>query len=345
MNALVVTAPDRALASNISFVADWPDPGPPAPGQARVRTLCSAMNHLDVWVAIGAMGKLEYPRVGGSDACGIVESVGPNVDPAWIGRRVVINAVAYAPENPRPFDGPPAPFTPHTVMGEQTPGTHRAAFLAPITSLQALPDDADPVPAAAFGLTFLTAWSMFNKADIRPGHWLLITGIGGGVALAALSLAKHLGCPVAVTSRHQPKLDRARALGADLCLLDNGEDFSPHIRTWTNKRGVDAAIDSTGKATHLWALRSLCRGGAFVTCGSTSGGDATTDLSAVFWRQLRIIGSTMGSASDFASVCALYRAGFIKPTVDTLLPAPRAHEGYKRLLAADQFGKIVFDWR
>ncbi len=346
MNALVITAPDKSLAGNVRFATDWPDPGPAVPaGEVRVRTLCSAMNHLDVWLAIGAMGKLDYPRVSGCDACGVVESVGAGVDSGWVGRRVVLNAVQYAPDVPRPFDGPPARYTAHALLGEQTHGTHRAAFNAPVASLQAVADDADPVEAAAFGLTSLTAWSMFCKAQLRPGQSVLITGIGGGVALAALRLAKHLGCTLAVTSRHQAKLDRARALGADLCVLDAGADWSGEVRAWTRKRGVDVAIDSTGKATHLWALKSLCRGGAFVACGATSGGDATTDLSAVFWRQLRIIGSTMGSAVEFASVAALFRAGAIRPVVDVVVPAARGMEAYRRLHAGEQFGKIVIDWR
>ncbi len=345
MNALVITAPDKSLSGNVRFAPDWPDPGPPGSGHVRIRTLCSAMNHLDIWLAIGAMGKLEYPRVGGCDVCGTVEAVGPGVDPAWSGKRVVLNAVQYAPEHHRPFDGPPALFTAHSLLGEQTHGTHRAAFVAPVSGLQALADDADPVPAAAFGLTSLTAWSMLRKADVQPGHTVLITGIGGGVALAALALCRHLGCTTIATSRHQSKLDRAKALGATHTVLDTAADWSPLVRDLTAKRGVDIALDSTGKASHLFALRSLCRGGAYLTCGATSGGDATTDLSAVFWRQLRILGSTMGSPAEFASVAALFRAGHIAPVIDTVLPAARGAEAYARLHAADQFGKIVIDWR
>ncbi|MFN0012378.1 MAG: zinc-binding dehydrogenase [Phycisphaerales bacterium] len=345
MNALVITAPDPALAANVAFRTDWPDDAQPPAGHARVRTLCSALNHLDVWVAIGAMGKLPYPRVSGSDACGMVEAVGPGVEPAWVGTKVVLNAVQYAPESPRPFDGPAARFTAHTLLGEQTHGTHRAAFTAPVANLQAVAPDADPAEVAAMGLTFLTAYSMFAKAGIAPGQSVLITGIGGGVALAALKIANYLGCPVAVTSRHQSKLDRAKALGAALCVLDTGADWSGEVRAFTSKRGVDVVIDSVGKATHLSSIKSLCRGGAFVTCGATSGGDATTDLSAVFWRQLRILGSTMGSNSEFAAVVALYRAGAFKPVIDRVFPAAQGLAAFQRLHTAEQFGKIVLDWR
>src|SRR5262249_43405903 len=148
---------------------------------------------------------------------------------------------------------------------------------APIANLQPIGDEQDPAEAAAFGLTFLTAYSMMRgKADLRPGQSVLITGIGGGGALAALAIAKHLACPVCVTSRHQWKLDKARLLGADFGVLDSGGDWSKDVRAWTAKRGVDLAVDSSGKATHLNCIKSLGRGGAYVTPGCTSGPDATT---------------------------------------------------------------------
>ena len=186
---------------------------------------------------------------------------------------------------------------------------------------------------------------MIGKGQLRPGQSVIITGIGGGVATSALAIAKHLGCPTAVTSRHQWKLDRAKELGADHTILDDGKDWSRDIRAWTNKRGVDMAVDSVGKATHLSCIKSLARGGAYVSPGCTTGPDATTDLARLFWNQLRILGSTMGSNDEFHEVAALYRAGHLKPAIDKVFKPADCRAAYERLEAADQFGKIVIDWR
>jgi NADPH:quinone reductase-like Zn-dependent oxidoreductase len=164
------------------------------------------------------------------------------------------------------------------------------------------------------------------------------------VALAALAIAKHLGCGVAVTSRHQWKLDRAKELGADQTVLDEGADWSKEARKWTGGRGFDLAVDSSGKATHLGCIRALARGGAYVTPGCTSGPDATTDLARIFWNQLRLLGSTMGSNAEFAEVAALYRSGALKPVVDSVHKAEQGAEAFARLESGEQFGKVVVEW-
>ena len=218
-------------------------------------------------------------------------------------------------------------------------------FSIPADNLAAIPESIDVADGAAFGLCALTAYSMMvTKARIVPGQSVLITGIGGGVATAALSISKHFSCPVAVTSRHQWKLDKARSLGADLCVLDSGQDWSKEVRAWTGKRGVDLAVDSSGKATHLNCIKSLARGGCYATPGCTSGPDATTDLARIFWNQLRLLGSTMGSNDEFKEVAALFAAGKLKPVVDQVFPVGDAPKAYARLEAAEQFGKIVLKW-
>ncbi|HVU62798.1 MAG TPA: zinc-binding dehydrogenase [Phycisphaerales bacterium] len=347
MKALTIArlaGPGEHLAGNIRLVNDWPDPGQPGPGQVLIRTLAAALNHLDLWVARGVPGlKLDYPRVSGSDACGVVEAVGPGVDPAWVGKRVVLNAAIDVSPPPSAGEPPRTSLAPvYELIGEHRNGTLAEKFLAPVTHIQPVRDDQDPAEAAAFGLTALTAYSMIRtKANLLPGQSVLITGIGGGVACAALTIAKHLGCPVAVTSRHQWKLEKARALGADYGVVDSGQDWSKDIRAWTQNRGVNLAVDSSGKATHIKALKSLARGGAYVTPGCTSGPDATTDLARIFWNQLRILGSTMGTPDEFAEVVSLYRAGALKPVIDGVFPIDRGGEAYARLESSEQFGKIV----
>ncbi|MGQ0629391.1 MAG: zinc-binding dehydrogenase [Phycisphaerales bacterium] len=346
MLAAILTKAGPNPAHNIAIVNDWPEPPAPGPGEAQVRTLASALNHLDLWVGMGTLGaEITFPRVGGSDACGIVESVGPGVDGAWVGRKVIVNAAIARPERRRPDDPPEALAPDFHLLGEQLNGFHCARFNAPAANIAAVDAGADPVEAAGFALTHLTAWSMMiTKAGMRPGQSVLITGIGGGVALAALTIAKRRGCRTIVTSRHAWKLERARELGADHGVLDSGSDWSKEVRTLTGKRGVDLAVDSSGKATHLPCIKSLARGGAYVTPGCTSGADATTDLARIFWNQLRILGSTMGSNGELAQLAAIHRAGYLRAVVDSTFEARDAAKAYARLESAEQFGKVVLRW-
>lgn len=349
MRAITVLKPvaSAAASAQVKLVSDWPEPAAPGPGHAQVRTLASALNHLDLWVVRGVPGlELEYPRISGSDGCGVVERIGAGVDQSWLGRRVVLNAAMARPNSARPDDGPGSTLAPeYELLGEHHHGTMAERFNAPVCNLQPVADGLDPCEAAAFGLTFLTAYSMVvTKARVRAGQWVLVTGIGGGVAVAALMLARHAGCRVIVTSRHQWKLDRAKELGADVAILDQGQDWSKQVREATAKRGVDVAVDSSGKATHIKCIKSLARGGAYVTPGCTSGPDAVTDLARIFWNQLRILGSTMGTPDEFAEVVALYRAGHVRPIVDQVYTPDRCGEAYTRLEAGEQFGKLVVNW-
>ncbi len=347
MNAIVITKQGSPVPPNISFQTDWPDVGEPKPGEVRIRTLASAMNHMDLWVGRGVPGlTLTYPRISGCDACGTIEAVGEGVTDQWIGKRVIVNAATRIPQ-PANIDGvPSSTLAPeYQLIGEHHQGMHAETFLMPADNIAPVPDDCDPFEAAAFGLTTLTAYSMmFTKGQLLPGQLVLITGIGGGVATSALALAKHRGCPTIVTSRHQWKLDKALALGADHAILDAGQDWSKEVRTITHKRGVDMVVDSTGKATHLHCIKSLARGGAYVTPGCTTGPDATTDLARLFWNQLRLLGSTMGSNEEFREVAALFSARKVGAVVDTVFKPQDAAKAWTHLEEGKQFGKLVFDW-
>lgn len=345
MRAIVCTARGTPVSSNISVVNDWPEPSP-GPGEVLIRAEATALNQMDLWVGRGVPGlDLSYPRVSGCDACGIVEAVGKGVDETWVGRRVIINAAIEQPQRIRPGDPPGSTLAPvYELIGEHRSGMLAERFCAPADNLAEV-GDADPVEAAAFGLCALTAYSMMvTKGGLRAGQLVLVTGIGGGVATSALSIAKEWGCSVVVTSRHEEKLEKAAALGADHAVLDRGQDWSRDVRAWTNKRGVDMAVDSSGKATHLNCIRSLARGGTYVTPGATSGPDATTDLARIFWNQLRILGSTMGTNDEFREVTALFRRRRLRPVVDSVHDVKDARKAYERLEAAAQFGKIVIRW-
>ncbi len=347
MKAIVLERQGTPVSGNIRYATDWPEPEAPGKGKVLLRTLASAFNQMDLWVGRGVPGlQLAYPRVSGCDACAEVEAVGEGVDRAWLGRRVIVNAAVAQPERSHPDDPPNSTLRPnYELIGEHHNGMHAEKFIAPVENLAPVNPHQDPADAAAFGLCALTAYSMMvTKGNLRPGQAVLITGIGGGVATSALAIARHFACRVAVTSRHEWKIDRARELGAEFGVLDTGQDWSREVRAWTNKRGVDMAVDSSGKATHLACVKSLSRGGAYVTPGCTSGPDATTDLARLFWNQARFLGSTMGSNDEFREVTALFRAGRLKPVVDKVFSPDHALEAYRRLESAEQFGKVVIKW-
>jgi NADPH:quinone reductase-like Zn-dependent oxidoreductase len=343
MRAIEIHRQGSPVASNVRFVTDRAAPAPAA-GEALVRTEASALNHLDLWVGRGLPGlDTRFPTVTGSDGAGRVEAVGPGVDPAWVGRRVLLNAAILRSGSGHP-DHVDAGEDIH-MIGEHSPGTMAERFTAPVSNLLDI-GDCDPVHATAFGLTHLTAWRMLvTRAQVRPGQIVLITGIGGGVALAALGLCRHLGCRTIVTSRHPEKLERARALGADHAILDDGSDWSKPVRAATGRRGVDVVIDSIGRSALPASIRSLARGGRFVTCGCTSGFEGSLDLARVFWNQLSVLGSTMGTMHEFREVVTLFRSGAVKPVIDSVLAPAEGSMAYARLESGQQFGKVVVDWR
>ncbi|MCA9297183.1 MAG: alcohol dehydrogenase catalytic domain-containing protein, partial [Phycisphaerales bacterium] len=231
MKAAAIHQQGTPVAQNVRVVRDWPDPVP-GPNDVLVRTEAAAMNHLDLWVGRGLPGfDFTYPRISGSDASGIVEAVGADVDTSWIGQRIVLNAAVPQPEPIRPDVAPAPPDI--RMIGEHDPGCQAEYFTAPARNVLAI-GDVDPVDGAAFALGHLTAWRMLHtRARLQPGMTILITGIGGGVALARLNIARHFGCEIIVTSRHQWKLDRARELGAHHAVLDDGEDWSKVVRGLT----------------------------------------------------------------------------------------------------------------
>lgn len=343
MRAITIQRQGSPVLPNVALVNDFPDPVV-GPGEVLVRTEAAALNHLDLWVGRGLPGiDIRYPAISGSDGAGVIEAVGPGVDPSWVGTRVLLNAAVPKPDPARPGARPaPADIF---MIGEHGPGCLAEKFVAPAANVLEI-GDADPVAATAFGLTHLTAWRMMvTQAGLRAGMVVLITGIGGGVALAALAIARHFGCETIVTSRHASKLERARALGANHTVLDTGADWSRDVRQLTGRRGVDLCVDSVGKSIHGSCIKSLARGGTFATCGATTGPDATTDLTRIFWNQLRVVGSTMGDMREFREVVSLFRSGAIRPTIDRVFAPSEGRDAFARLEAGEQFGKLVIDWR
>ena len=226
-------------------------------------------------------------------------------------------------------------------MGEHTDGTFAEAVVVAAEAVAPRPEHLSWEESAALGLAHLTAWRMLiNRGRLRPGETVLLHGIGGGVSMACLQLAKLVGARVIVTSRSEEKLRRAVDLGADE-VLPADDQVARGVRGLTGKRGVDVVVDSVGEATWMQSLKAAAKGGRIVTCGATSGPNPSEEIRLIFWNQLSIIGSTMGSRNDWRELLAAVRAHRLQPVIDTVVPLSEGRNAYERMEQADQFAKIV----
>jgi NADPH:quinone reductase-like Zn-dependent oxidoreductase len=321
---------------------DLPDPVP-GPGQVRVRIRAGALNHLDIFVRNGIPGiPVRLPHVMGSDGAGVVESIGPGVTRAKPGDEVVLNPGIHCGTCEFCLKGEHSLCVSFHLLGEHIWGTFAEYVVAPEINAYPKPAGLTWEESAAFPLTFLTAWRMLvTKAKAIPGESLLIIGIGGGVSLAALTIAKMLGLTVGVTSGSTDKIRRAQELGADFGIDHGTADIARETRRITGKRGVDIVLDSVGKATWKQSIASLARGGRLLTCGATTGPNPEEDIARIFWNQLTVLGSTMGTHAEFAGMLRMFQGGKVRPVVDSVFPLPEAKEAERRLEEKGQFGKIV----
>ncbi len=322
---------------------DLPAPTVRAGTDVRVRVKAAALNHLDLFVLAGLPGvQIAVPWVVAADAVGVVDQVGADVTGVREGDTVVINPGISDRTCAFCREGEHSLCVKFGILGEHYPGTAAEHVVVPGFNVRAIPADT-PVPeAAAFGLVTITAWRMLvTRAQLRAGERVLIWGIGGGVATAALQIAKLLGAEVWVTSGSDAKLEQARALGADHTLNHRTQDVAREIRAATEKAGVDVVVDNVGAATWKHSLGTLGKRGRLVTCGATSGPIVETDVRRLFWNQYSILGSTMGNDAEFEAIVAHLRAGRLLPPVDRVYALEDGREAYARLQAGKQFGKIV----
>ena len=308
-------------------VEEIPDPEP-GPGEVLVALRAAALNHLDVWVRKG-LPSVPKPRILGADGAGVVADLGPRVEHLAVGERVVLNpGIAH--------DGR------ITVIGEHTDGTYCELKALPATQLYPLDDGLSFEEGAAFPLVFETAHRMLvTKAALREGEWVLIWGIGGGVALAAFELCRALGARTIVTSSSGEKLERARQLGADVALSHAEDDVVAAVREATGGRGADVVIETVGEATWERSLAAAALEGRVVVCGATSGHSPPARLYRLWWKQLTVYGSTMGMPADFEGAYDLIRAGRARVHIDSTYPLAEAATAHERLESGAQFGKIV----
>lgn len=322
---------------------DLPTPQLRASTDVRIRVRAAALNHIDLFALAGLPGmQVVAPWVVGSDACGIVDAIGRDVSNVEVGDLAIVNpgisdrTCSYCRSGDQPL------CLEFKVLGEHLPGTVAEYLVVPAENLRAIPKEIDPTIAAAFPLATLTAWRMIHtRARVRSGERVLIWGIGGGVALAALQICKQIGAEVWVTSRSEKKLARARELGADHLLVSGRDDVAAVIRGATGKAGVNVVVDNVGRATWEQSLRALGKRGRLVTCGATSGPVVETDVRRLFWNQWDILGSTMGSDEEFDAITRELRMERLLPPVDSIWPLEQGRAAFARLGSAEQFGKVV----
>jgi NADPH:quinone reductase-like Zn-dependent oxidoreductase len=312
----------------VLVLEEVPDPIA-GPGEVLIRLVASALNHLDVWVRKG-LPSVPKPHILGADGAGVVAALGEGVSGFEIGQRVVINPGVEA------GDG-----TIH-VIGEHGDGTNAELIAVPATNVHPIPDGLSFEEAAAFPLVFETAYRMLvTRAHLRSDEWVLLWGIGSGVSTAGLAIAKALGARTIVTSSSDAKLELARGLGADVTVNHRDGDVKAAVKEATGGHGADVVVEHVGEATWRTSLDVAAREGRIAVCGATSGPNPPAALHRVWWKQLTILGSTMGTRDDFEAVYDLVASGRVEPVVDSVFPLGEARAAHERMERGEQLGKIV----
>lgn len=323
-------------------VEEVPEPQP-GPDEVVVKVLGAGLNHLDIWVRKGRPGtELKMSHVLGSDAVGVVAAVGTSVTSPSVGDEVILNPALSCGRCEFCARGEHSECPSFGLIGLDRAGTFAEQVAVPAGNVHPKPAHLSVEEAATLSLTFVTAWRMLmSRACVRPGESVLIHGIGGGVALAALQWAKRIGAEVVVTSSSDEKLARAAEMGADHTINYTQEDVVERVRTITSGRRVDVVVDSVGAAT--WGLNFgvVRRGGRIATCGVTTGPKAETNLQALYWNQVRVLGSTMGSAEDYRQMLRAVTVNQLRPVVDAVFPLDEAPQAMAKMEGGTQFGKIA----
>jgi NADPH:quinone reductase-like Zn-dependent oxidoreductase len=306
---------------------DAPDPAPAA-GEVLISLRAASLNRLDIWVRRG-LPSVPKPRILGADGAGVVAALGAGVDGFTEGQRVVIN-----------------PGLEHgdgriTVIGEHTDGTHAELIAVPAENVHPLPDSLTFEQAAAFPLVYETVYRMLvTRAGLQEGEWLLAWGVGSGIGTAALALGRALGARVIATSSSDEKLARAAELGAEVTINHASEDVASRVKEATGG-GADVVVEHVGEATWQTSLASAAPGARVAVCGATTGPNPKAALHRVWWKQLSILGSTMGTRSDFAGAYELVADGRAPVVVDSVLPLAEARAAHERMERGEHMGKIV----
>ena len=313
---------------------DTPNPGP---REVRIKLAASALNHLDLWTAMGLPAPKHFPHITGADGAGVIDAVGDDVTDRAVGDEVIVNpGLGYAPTTTHiPFDGKLG------VLGEHAWGTLAEYVVVPAENAVPKPAHLGWHQAAAYGLVSGTAYRMLRRARLSEGDVLLVVGVGGGVSSAGLHLGKIMGADVYATSRSAKKREWALANGAAGAFDSSGE-FAAELREAAGRQ-ANVVLENVGPATWKQSMRSLASGGRLVTCGSTSGPKVEVTVPALFFKHHEILGSTMYDHDDFATVSAWVASGDLPVVVDEVFGFEDLHAALDRMESGDQLGKIVIE--
>jgi NADPH:quinone reductase-like Zn-dependent oxidoreductase len=317
-----------------------PDPQP-RKDQVLVRVKACALNHLDLWVRKGLPG-VKLPHILGSDIAGEIVETGEYVSGLKAGQHVVVAPMHFCGNCPKCLAGHQNQCREFTVLGNAVDGGNCELIAVPAANIIPFPASLDFVQAASVPLVFVTAWHMLvGLAGVRPGQTVLILGGSSGVGIAAVQIAKLFHCRIITTAGDEAKLEKARSLGADHGINHYKQKISEEVRKLTNKEGVDIVVEHVGAATWDESMKCLKTAGTLVTCGATTGPSVGIDLRHLFARQLRLLGSYMGTMSELLEVLGHVFAGRLKPVVDRTFPLSEIRAAHEYLEKSQMFGKVV----
>lgn len=314
-----------------------------SPNEVIVKLRAASVNHIDIWVRLGATGiAIPMPHILGGDGAGVIFEVGGEVSNVRPGDAVCLYLFSGCGQCEFCLSHRDFMCVYVRALGERLDGTYAEYVRLPAENCFPIPAGMSFAEAAAFPLVFVTVWRMLiTNARLKPGETILIIGIGGGVAGAALQVAKKIGANVIVTSGSDEKLELAKKYGAAHTINHREKDFAQEVRALTENRGVDVVLDCVAGEVWQKSLTALARGGRLVTCGATAGGSPETDLTPIFTKHLQIFGSTLGSRDEFRQLLSFMAVAEIKPIIDQVFPLSEAAAAQRRMEEAKQFGKIV----
>jgi 2-desacetyl-2-hydroxyethyl bacteriochlorophyllide A dehydrogenase len=313
------------------------------PADVLVQVKATSINHLDLWVRKGLPGvKFSLPLIPGVDAAGIVAEVGDGVHHLKAGDRVVVAQGISCGHCKHCLDGNDNLCAEYRLIGEHRDGADAEFIAVPARNIQKLPQTVSFESAAAAALVFLTAWQMLvDKARVKHTETVLVVGASSGVGSAGIQIAKLMGARVLATTSSEEKAAKTREIGADEVINYKSESVFDKVRKLTDKRGVDVVFDHVGASIWEENIKMLAKGGRLVTCGATSGYEAKTDLRYIFYKQLQILGSTMGRKGDLMTIMNLIGQGKLKPVIDRVLLLSEVRQAHQIVEEGRHFGKIV----
>jgi NADPH:quinone reductase-like Zn-dependent oxidoreductase len=316
---------------------------PPGAREARVRVHAVAMNHMDLWVRRGGPAfKLEYPHRLGCDIAGVIEELGPGARGVAMGDRVLVGPGLSCGVCKACLSGRDNLCRSYKILGENAQGGYTRHLNLPDQNLHKIGDALSFTDAAALPLCTLTAWQMvFKKGQVKPGQTVLIHAAGSGVSSLAIKLCKMVGARVIATTGSPEKRERALAIGADEVIVSSSQDFVAEVKRLTGKLGADVILDHVGGEIFEKSIAAAAWGGKIVTCGATAGFAIKADLRQIFFRQIELLGSTMGSKGDLAEALPMILDGRLRATVDRTVSLWDAREAHEALEGRKVFGKVV----